>query len=125
MRELDTIRAERGGCATGQAVITSAGKLDARYIIHAVGPVFHGGKAGESELLRSCYRESFRLAAEHECRSIALSAISTGVYGYPIEAAAEISLDEARRFLSQPSSVEEATFVLFSQASLDAFARFL
>jgi len=84
-RELD-------GCETGRAKITGAGRLGARHVIHAVGPVWHGGTEGESELLAACYIEAIALAAEHDCRRVALPAISTGVYGYPIGLAAEVAI---------------------------------
>lgn len=85
-----------GGCPTGEARITPGFRLPARWVIHTVGPVWHGGKQGEPALLRACYRNSFRLAQENGVRSIAFPAISTGVYGYPKEAAAQIALEEMR-----------------------------
>ncbi len=81
-----------GGCRTGQAKITSGHRLPARYVIHTVGPVWRGGQAGEAELLASCYRASLALAREHGCRSVALPAVSCGVYGYPLDQAASVSL---------------------------------
>ncbi len=86
-----------GGCSTGEARITPGFRLPARWVIHTVGPVWHGGGQGEPELLRACYRNSFRLARENGVQSIAFPAISTGVYGYPKEAAARIALEEMRR----------------------------
>lgn len=86
-----------GGCPTGEARITPGFDLPAKFVIHAVGPVWQGGSEGEPEQLRSCYRNSFRLAHENTVRSIAFPAISTGVYGYPKEAAAEIALTEMQR----------------------------
>ncbi|MEN8176739.1 MAG: O-acetyl-ADP-ribose deacetylase [Pseudomonadota bacterium] len=83
-----------GGCPTGQARITPGFRLPARWVIHTVGPVWQGGNAGEAELLAACYRNSLALAALHDVRSIAFPAISTGVYGHPKSAAAEIALDE-------------------------------
>jgi O-acetyl-ADP-ribose deacetylase (regulator of RNase III) len=83
-----------GGCETGQAKITGGHDLPARWVIHCVGPVWHGGAAGEAELLASCYREALRLAAEKGCESIAFPAISTGVYGYPKREAAQIAVRE-------------------------------
>jgi len=85
-----------GGCKTGQAKITPGFKLKARFVIHTVGPVWQGGSAGEAELLRSCYRESFRLAREKGLRTIAFPAISTGIYGYPKDRAAEVALEACR-----------------------------
>jgi len=115
------------GCPTGDAVATAAGNLSARHVFHAVGPVWRGGHQGEPELLRSAYRRCLELAAEHNCRSIAFPAISTGVYGYPIDLAAEHSLDEVCRHLA--AAVDrpplEARFVLFDAGAYAAFARVL
>jgi O-acetyl-ADP-ribose deacetylase (regulator of RNase III) len=110
-----------GGCATGDAKITGAGRLRARYIIHAVGPVWHGGGQGERELLASCYRRSVELAAAHGCRRIALPAISTGVYGYPLEPAAEAALLTTSAALQEHSDVQEARFWLFDAGSYAVF----
>jgi len=87
-----------GGCPTGDARITRGYRLPARYVIHAVGPIWHGGSDGEAELLASCYRRSLELAAEHGVRSIAFPAVSCGVYGYPIEQAARIAVREVDKF---------------------------
>src|SRR5215218_7714059 len=81
-----------GGCETGDARATGGGRLPARHIIHAVGPVWRGGEAGEPELLAACHRRAIELAAEHDCRRVAFPAISTGVYGYPVQPAAEVAL---------------------------------
>ena len=81
-----------GGCNTGEAKITGAGNLQARHVIHAVGPVWRGGDEGEAEALASCYEQSLTLAAEHECRTVAFPAISTGIYAYPLDEAAEVSV---------------------------------
>ena len=121
MKELDTIRAKSGGCATGDAVVTNAGHLKARYIFHAVGPRYHGGTKGEAGELASCYRKCLQLAAERDLRTVAFPAISTGIYGYPPGEAAEIALREIREFLERPSSVEEVRMVLFGKESLRAF----
>jgi len=121
MDELDEIRAKQGGCPTGRAVVTAAGGLPARWVIHAVGPVYAGGLNGEAELLASCYRVSIRLASERGAASMTLPAISTGVYGYPIDEAAEIALRTAAEALQQPGcAVLRATFVLFGGAAFDA-----
>ncbi len=125
MAELDRIRAKIGQCATGEAVVTNAGKLKARYIFHAVGPVYRGGEEGEADELASCYRECLQLAAERDLKTIAFPAISTGVYGYPMDEAAEIAVREIRSFLNQPSSVEEVRVVLFGDETLNAFERAL
>lgn len=105
-----------GGCATGDAKVTPAFKLRARYIFHAVGPVYGEGRGGEPELLASCYRRCMQLAIEHGCRSIAFPAISTGVYGYPFDDATRIALTTVARCLAEPraAGIERALLVFFS-----------
>jgi O-acetyl-ADP-ribose deacetylase len=110
------------GCATGSAVISGAGKLAARHVIHAVGPVWHGGNRGEADLLAGAYRRSLELAAENGCRSIALPALSTGAYGYPMDQAARVALGTAIDFLNQQTGVELVRFVLFGAGAYGAFA---
>jgi O-acetyl-ADP-ribose deacetylase len=110
-----------GGCATGEAKITGAGRLPANHIIHAVGPVWRGGNGGEPELLASCYRHSVELASAHGCRRVAFPAISAGVYGYPLREAARVALTATDAALATAGSVEEARFWLFDRASLEAF----
>jgi O-acetyl-ADP-ribose deacetylase (regulator of RNase III) len=109
-----------GGCPTGEARATGAGALPARYVIHAVGPVWRGGAAGEDELLASAHRRALAVAADLGCRTVAFPAISTGIYGFPIDRAAPIALREAR---AAPAPIEEVRFVLFSDADLMAFER--
>ncbi|HEX6701179.1 MAG TPA: O-acetyl-ADP-ribose deacetylase [Gaiellaceae bacterium] len=101
-----------GGCATGDAKATGAGALPARFVIHAVGPVWSGGDAGEPELLASCHRRAIELAAELECRSVAFPAISTGAYAYPAELAAPVAVAATRAALEAHPQVELARFVL-------------
>ena len=126
MAELDQIRARIGRCPTGSAVATAAGALPARYVFHAVGPVYRDGQHGEPELLASCYRTCFDLAEEHGARSISFPAISTGVYGYPLPEAAAIAVREVARQLERAEcAVQEAVFVLFDRRSYDAFAQAL
>lgn len=103
-----------GGCETGQAKATGGYRLPARYVIHTVGPVWRGGGAGEPSLLASCYENSLRLADSLGCRSIAFPAISTGVYGYPVEPAAEIALRTVRAFLTGAQALDEVILVAFS-----------
>lgn len=110
-----------GGCETGQAKITPGFDLAARWVIHTVGPVWRGGSHGEPELLASCYRESLARADEVGAESLALPAISTGVYGYPIEAAAAIAVDTVG---SVRTDVSDVVFVAFDQATYDAYAEF-
>ncbi|MDK1020240.1 MAG: O-acetyl-ADP-ribose deacetylase [Candidatus Hydrogenedentes bacterium] len=110
-----------GGCATGDAKITTAGNLPARFVIHTVGPVYRDGKAGEAELLASCFRQSIEVAEEHGLRSLAFPAISCGVYGYPISQAAPIAIETVRAALERTRSVKLARFVLFSEADYSTF----
>ena len=102
------------GCRTGEVKITGAYRLPARYVIHAVGPVWRGGAQGEAALLASCYRRSLQLAVRQQLRSIAFPAISCGVYGYPVQQAARIAVWEVRRFLKQDHSLEKVCLVCFS-----------
>jgi O-acetyl-ADP-ribose deacetylase (regulator of RNase III) len=111
-----------GGCDTGDAKITPAGRLPARHVIHAVGPVWRGGDDGEPELLAACYRRAIALAAEHDCERVAFPAISAGVYGYPLAQAAAVAIDATRAALAEQPSVREARFWLFSEPAYDAFA---
>jgi O-acetyl-ADP-ribose deacetylase (regulator of RNase III) len=110
----------RNGLPAGQAVITTAGRLPARHVIHTVGPVWEGGEAHEAETLASCYRESLRLAVAHgDIRTIAFPSISTGVYRYPVDQAAPVALGEVARFLTEEKHrIESVRFVLFDPKTL-------
>jgi O-acetyl-ADP-ribose deacetylase (regulator of RNase III) len=110
-----------GGCDTGDAKITGAGRLPVNHVIHAVGPVWHGGEQGEPELLASCHRRAIELADEHGCARVAFPAISTGVYGYPVEQAAAVAIESTAEALKEHPSVEEARFWLFGDAAYEAF----
>ena len=111
-----------GGCQTGQAKITGAYRLPCRYVIHTVGPVWHGGSRGEAELLASCYRSCLQLAAENDIRRIAFPSISTGVYGYPVEQAARIAVGTTKAFLKEhPDSFELVEWVLFNERTLRVY----
>jgi O-acetyl-ADP-ribose deacetylase (regulator of RNase III) len=110
-----------GGCKTGDAKITGAGRLAASHVIHTVGPVWRGGDEGEAKLLASCYHRSIRLAAEHDCRRVALPAVSTGVYSYPLKEAAHVAIKATTDALAAHSTVIEARFWLFDQHSYDTF----
>jgi O-acetyl-ADP-ribose deacetylase len=110
-----------GGCATGDAKITGAGNLAARHVIHAVGPVWEGGAGGEPELLAACHHKAIALAAGHGCATVAFPAISTGVYGYPLDEAARVAITATREALGRHPEVTEARFWLFDQRALDAF----
>jgi len=112
-----------GGCETGRAKITRGYRLPARWVIHAVGPVWRGGTHGEPDLLASAYRESLLLAADHAARTVAFPAISCGVYGYPVSDAATIAVREVRRFLESNDRIERVTLTCFGPVVLDAYVR--
>jgi O-acetyl-ADP-ribose deacetylase (regulator of RNase III) len=113
------------GCDAGDAKITGAGALAARYVIHAVGPVWRGGGDGEAGLLASCHRRAVELAAAHGCRRIAFPAISTGAYGYPLDEAATVALTATRTALDEHPQILEARFWLFGETALAAYSRAL
>ena len=109
------------GCPTGQAKITKGYRLPARHVIHTVGPVWSGGGRGEPQLLASCYRESLKLAAAHELKTIAFPAISCGAYGYPLAAAVDIAVRECADFLARAPGFESILFACFDEAALRAY----
>lgn len=113
------------GCPTGEAVATSGGKLAARYVFHAVGPIWRGGSNREPLLLAGAYRRSLELAQEKRCHRVAFPAISTGIYGYPKDLAAEVSLETCRSFMEENSFPELIRFVLFDEGTYGAYARVL
>ena len=110
-----------GGCATGQAKITRGYRLPARHVIHTVGPVWSGGRRGEPEFLASCYRESLKLAAAHEIRSIAFPAISCGVYGYPLDQAVKIAVRECAAFAAAGPLPDSIVFACFDASALAVY----
>jgi O-acetyl-ADP-ribose deacetylase (regulator of RNase III) len=110
-----------GGCPTGEARITRGYRLPARHVIHTVGPVWHGGTSGEPDLLAACYRNCLALALEHRLESIAFPAISTGVFGYPIDAACEIAVREVRDHVDRHEWPRQVTFVCFDAAAKRAY----
>jgi O-acetyl-ADP-ribose deacetylase len=110
-----------GGCDTGDAKITGAGRLAAKHVIHAVGPVWRGGDDGEPERLASCYRRAIELAAQNGCARVAFPAISAGVYRYPLEQAAAVAIAATSAAMAEHPAVEEARFWLFDQRAYDAF----
>jgi len=110
-----------GGCATGEARLTKGYRLPARHVIHAVGPVWQGGGAGEPELLASCYRRCLEIAAQYELVTIAFPAISTGVYGYPVELAATVAVATVRQTTTRFPAVNEVTFCCFSARDLSVY----
>src|SRR5512135_490955 len=114
-----------GNCPTGEARLTRGFRLPARFVIHAVGPVWRGGGADEDRLLASCYRNSLALAVEHGIRSIAFPAISTGIYGFPAERAAGIAMAEVRRFLAADPSLDRVIFCCFDEAARAHYRRAL
>jgi O-acetyl-ADP-ribose deacetylase len=121
LEECKSIRAKQGGCKTGDAVITTAGRLSTKYVIHTVGPVWQGGNANEAELLASCYRKSLELALQRDIKTIAFPSISTGIYGYPIEEASRIALREVSSFVEHNGELEHIIFVCFSSADLQMY----
>ena len=110
-----------GGCPTGEARVTRGYDLPAKYVIHTVGPVWHGGGRGEDDLLASCYRNSLALAARSGVRTVAFPAISTGAYGFPMKRAAEIAVHEVREFLRDNPSMEKVMFVCFDAHAHQAY----
>lgn len=113
------------GCETGQAKITAAYQLPARYVIHTVGPIWQGGHHGEAELLASCYRESLQLAEQHQCQTIAFPAISCGVYRYPIEAAAQIAVETVIAKMHEAKQLKQVIFACFSESTKQALQQAL
>jgi len=122
LEECKQIVSRQGRLPTGKAVITTAGNMKAKYVIHTVGPIWHGGNKGEAGLLASAYRESLKLAAENNLSSISFPSISTGAYGYPLDEASKIAIKTVADFLSETTSVKEVVFVLFDSKSFEAYA---
>lgn len=125
LHECKQIRKVNGDCETGKAVITTAGRLKAKKIIHTVGPIWNGGNNHEPEMLASAYRSSLKLASELEFKTIAFPSISTGAYGYPVEHAAHIAMKTIYNFLRGETSIELVRFVLFEVKSFDAYKKAL
>ena len=124
MSELDEIRGKTGGCATGSAVATGAGRLPAKYVFHAVGPIYQDGRHSEAELLASCYSTCLSMAAERNLKTISFPSISTGVYGYPIEEAAAIAVKTIANWLSEhPAPVHTVKLVQFSDRDHEVYRR--
>jgi O-acetyl-ADP-ribose deacetylase (regulator of RNase III) len=111
-----------GRCPTGQAVITTGGNLQAKYVIHTVGPIYKDGHQGEAELLASAYRESLKIASARGIKSLAFPSLSTGVYGYPIPNAARVALKTIKEYLAQHPEIEVVRFVLFGKPTFEAYA---
>lgn len=121
LEECRKIVARQGGCKTGDAVITTGGKLPSKYVIHTVGPVWKGGNADEEKLLANCYRHSLQLAVEYNLDSIAFPNISTGVYGYPKKEAAAIAIKTVNDFLSHGTTIRKVYFVCFDEENLHLY----
>lgn len=113
LEECKKIVSKQGELPTGKAVITSAGKMPAKFVIHTVGPVWNGGNSNEKQQLADCYTNSLQLAIENNCKTIAFPNISTGVYGYPKEEAAKVAVQTANRFLQSNETIKEVVFVCF------------
>ncbi|MBS2212573.1 O-acetyl-ADP-ribose deacetylase [Carboxylicivirga mesophila] len=123
MEECKIIRSKQGGCPTGQAVVTSAGNMPYRYVIHTVGPVWRGGADGEPELLKACYINSLKLTDELNIISLAFPNISTGVYGYPKHLAAEIAIDAVRSY--QSNIIRQVVFVCFDEENYSLYQQLI
>lgn len=119
LKECKRIVGEQGTCPAGEAVLTTAGKLDAKYVIHTVGPRWNGGNAGEAEKLTNCYKNSLRIADEKSLRSIAFPNISTGIYGYPKEEAAKIALEAVKA--ASPKNITKVIFVCFDDENYNLY----
>jgi len=119
------IISQQGRLPTGEAVITTGGNLQAKYVVHTVGPVWYGGHSSEPELLASAYRQSLRISVENGLKSISFPSISTGAYGYPLKLAAPIALETVIDFLNRDESIKEVVFVLFEDKTYQAYARAL
>jgi O-acetyl-ADP-ribose deacetylase (regulator of RNase III) len=119
------IRNRQGGCKTGEAVITTAGKLPAKYVIHTVGPVYSGDKAEKERLLANAYRNSLQLAVENNVQTIAFPGISTGIYHFPKPKAAEIAVATVHDFLNQNESITQVIFVCFDDENYNLYANLL
>ena len=125
LEECKIIREKQGGCKTGEAVITTGGDLPAKYVIHTVGPVWHGGKNNKDELLANAYKNSLRLATEYEIKSIAFPNISTGVYGFPKQRAAEIAVNAVKEFTKLTTLIKEIFFVCFDDENYKIYQSLL
>lgn len=125
LEECKKIRRIQGECPTGEAVITTAGRLQVKYVIHTVGPIWQDGKHNEGNLLESCYRNSLKLAVSNRIRSIAFPNISTGVYGFPHKLAAPIAVNTVLNFIKENSPIEQVVFVCFDYENYNLYSQLL
>jgi len=116
------IIARQGRCATGEAVITTGGNLPAKFVIHIVGPVWNGGKYDEAGKLANCYKNSLRLAAENNCKTVAFPNISTGIYHFPKKEAAQIAVSNVKDFLAENSEIETVIFICFDEENYELYS---
>lgn len=121
LEECKVYVAQHGRLPTGEAMITSGGRMKAKHVIHTVGPVWHGGGNGEDELLANAYRNSLRVAVENNVKTLAFPSISTGIYGFPIERAAKIAVETVKKFVEKNPSLKEVRIVTFSQSDYDIY----
>ena len=119
------IVARQGGCKVGQAVITTAGNLPSKFVIHTVGPVWNGGQKDENEKLANCYHNSLKLAVENECKTVAFPNISTGIYKFPKDQAAKIAVDSVLDFISTTDKIEKITFICFDEENFNYLKQYL
>lgn len=125
LEDCKRIVAEQGRLSTGEAVLTTAGNLSPKYVIHTVGPIWRGGNQGEAQLLRNCYVNCLRIAEANHIQRISFPSISTGAYGYPAAQAAEVALKAVAGYLDKPGSINEVAFVLFDRRTFDAYVQAL
>ncbi len=125
LEECKVYVAQHGQLPTGEAMITSGGRMKAKYVIHTVGPVWHGGGNREEELLSNAYHNSLKVAVENGIKTIAFPSISTGIYGFPIDRAAKIAVDTVKNFVGKNRSLTEVRFVTFSQSDYDIYQKLL
>lgn len=125
LEECIKIREKQGGCEVGEAVITTAGNLPAKFVIHTVGPIWNSGTMGEPELLANAYKNSLQLAVEHQAETIAFPNISTGVYHFPKEKAAQIAIETVLEFLEMNQGIKEVVFVCFEEENYKIYQNFI
>lgn len=125
LEECKAIRDKQGGCNTGEAVVTSGGKLKAKFVIHTIGPVWKGGKSNEDQLLSNAYKNSLKLSIEKKCTTVAFPNISTGVYGFPKERAANIAVQTVKDFLASTDFLHEVIFCCFDEENFSIYSNIL